>query len=173
KVEPGTNNKVERLQDENLVPFLLPSFLQASLFHKHLTSLGFCNVIKITEENTRFRGWLVRRLCYLLAVWDWKFCPDGTSDFEKRIFQSKRVQEVVSQKMVPCQGDAAGACTSVGQWLKKIRAALGQIQASLTPFLLRLSHWALIKLLSQMFLRVILHKGQLEMVHKAAKAVRP
>ncbi|XP_048951441.1 glycerol-3-phosphate acyltransferase 2, mitochondrial isoform X11 [Canis lupus dingo] len=37
-----------------------------SLFHRSIMDLGFCNVILVKEENTRFRGWLVRRLCYFL-----------------------------------------------------------------------------------------------------------
>ncbi|XP_054854180.1 glycerol-3-phosphate acyltransferase 2, mitochondrial [Eublepharis macularius] len=138
-----------------------------SFFHKHLTSLGFCNVIRITEKNTRYRGWLVRRLCYFLTVCDWKFCNGTPGDLQERIFHSKRVQDIVSQKVSQGKGDAAGV--SVAQWMKDIHRILCQIQSSLSPFLLRVCNWALLKLLNWMFLSVILHKGQLEMVRRAAK----
>ncbi|XP_062995527.1 glycerol-3-phosphate acyltransferase 2, mitochondrial [Elgaria multicarinata webbii] len=140
-----------------------------SFFHKHLTSLGFCNVIKITEENTRYRGWLVRRLCHFLTVCDWKLCAESTNDLQQRIFHNQRVQDVVSQKVPQGKGDAPVASMSVEQWMREVHRILCQIQASLSPFLLRLSHWALLKLLNWMFLNVILHKGQLEMVRKAAQ----
>ncbi|NXC49195.1 GPAT2 acyltransferase, partial [Penelope pileata] len=42
-------------------------------FHPALLSpLGFRNIARVSEEDTRFRGWLVRRLCCVLAVWGWK-----------------------------------------------------------------------------------------------------
>ncbi|XP_077161112.1 glycerol-3-phosphate acyltransferase 2, mitochondrial isoform X2 [Paroedura picta] len=140
-----------------------------SFFHKHLASLGFCNVIKITEENTRYRGWLVRRLCCFLTVCDWQFFDDTPNNLQERIFHSKRVQDIVSQKVSQGKGDAPVASVSVAQWVKDIHRILCQIQSSLSPFLLRVCSWALLKLLNQMFLNVILHKGQLEMVHRAAK----
>ncbi|NXN43051.1 GPAT2 acyltransferase, partial [Rhinoptilus africanus] len=43
---------------------------------KHLSSLGFRDAIRVTEEDTRYRGWLVRRVCGFLAVWDWKVLVD-------------------------------------------------------------------------------------------------
>ncbi|KAF1564613.1 UNVERIFIED_CONTAM: Glycerol-3-phosphate acyltransferase 2, mitochondrial, partial [Eudyptes pachyrhynchus] len=45
-------------------------------YHKHLSSLGFRDAVRVTEEDTRYRGWLVRRVCGLLAVWDWKIPAD-------------------------------------------------------------------------------------------------
>ncbi|XP_020635846.3 glycerol-3-phosphate acyltransferase 2, mitochondrial isoform X2 [Pogona vitticeps] len=140
-----------------------------SLFQKHLTSLGFCSVIKITEENTRYRGWLVRRLCYFLAVNDWTFCAETTGDLQERIFHSERVQDVVSKKAPQGKEDTPAAGLSVAQWMREVHRILLQIQASLSPLLLRFCHWVLLKLLNQMFLSVIVHKGQLEMVRQAAQ----
>ncbi|NXS70557.1 GPAT2 acyltransferase, partial [Pandion haliaetus] len=45
-------------------------------YHKQLSSLGFRNAIQVTEEDTRYRGWLVRRVCAFLAVWNWKVPAD-------------------------------------------------------------------------------------------------
>ncbi|NXG11153.1 GPAT2 acyltransferase, partial [Sakesphorus luctuosus] len=35
-------------------------------------ALGFRDLSRVTETDTQFRGWLVRRVCGLLAVWGWK-----------------------------------------------------------------------------------------------------
>ncbi|NWQ97090.1 GPAT2 acyltransferase, partial [Burhinus bistriatus] len=46
-------------------------------FHQeHLSALGFRDAIRVTEKDTRYRGWLVRRICAFLAVWDWKIPAD-------------------------------------------------------------------------------------------------
>ncbi|NXP74876.1 GPAT2 acyltransferase, partial [Ramphastos sulfuratus] len=43
-----------------------------AFYQQRFSSLGFRDAIWVTEEDTRFRGWLVRRVCALLAVWGWK-----------------------------------------------------------------------------------------------------
>ncbi|NWV50287.1 GPAT2 acyltransferase, partial [Daphoenositta chrysoptera] len=55
------------------------------------------------------------------------------------------------------------------RWKEEIRRILGEIQAPLSPLLLRLCHWLLPKLLTRLFLGVQLHRGQLEMVQRAAR----
>ncbi|NXN33993.1 GPAT2 acyltransferase, partial [Nycticryphes semicollaris] len=45
-------------------------------YHKHLSSLGFRDAIQVTEEDTRYRGWLVRRICGFLAIWGWEVPVD-------------------------------------------------------------------------------------------------
>ncbi|NXF78622.1 GPAT2 acyltransferase, partial [Sclerurus mexicanus] len=36
------------------------------------SALGFRDLSRVTEMDTRFRGWLVRRVCGFLAAWEWK-----------------------------------------------------------------------------------------------------
>ncbi|NXS61175.1 GPAT2 acyltransferase, partial [Brachypteracias leptosomus] len=55
------------------------------------------------------------------------------------------------------------------RWKEKVLQILAEIQAPLSPLLLRLCHWALLKLFSRLFLNVQLHRGQLEMVLRAAR----
>ncbi|NXT25656.1 GPAT2 acyltransferase, partial [Syrrhaptes paradoxus] len=45
-------------------------------YDKQLPSLGFRDAIRVTEQDTRYRGWLVRRICGFLAVRDWKIPAD-------------------------------------------------------------------------------------------------
>ncbi|NWT89465.1 GPAT2 acyltransferase, partial [Lanius ludovicianus] len=54
-------------------------------------------------------------------------------------------------------------------WKDEICQILREIQAPLSPLLLRLCHWLLPKLLTRLFLGVRLHRGQLEMVLRAAR----
>ncbi|NWV28266.1 GPAT2 acyltransferase, partial [Origma solitaria] len=41
-------------------------------YHEDLAALGFHDVSRVRETDTRFRGWLVRRVCGFLAAWEWK-----------------------------------------------------------------------------------------------------
>ncbi|KAG6934409.1 glycerol-3-phosphate acyltransferase 2, mitochondrial [Chelydra serpentina] len=140
-----------------------------SSFHKHLPSLGFHNVLQVTEENTRYRGWLVRRLCYFLAVLDWKVHSETPRDLQERIFHNKRVQDVTSPKVPQARGAGSVLSKSPAQWRSEALSILGHIQSPLSLFILRLCSWALLRLLNRMFLNVLLHKGQLEMVRRAAQ----
>ncbi|NXU31499.1 GPAT2 acyltransferase, partial [Thalassarche chlororhynchos] len=134
-------------------------------YHKQLSSLGFRDAIRVTEEDTRYRGWLVRRVCGFLAVWDWKVPADTPGDLPARICRSKRVRDVATGRSRGSGGDGE----SHQRWKEKILKILAEIQAPLSLLMLRLSNWALLKLLNRLFLSVQLHRGQLEMVLRAAR----
>uniref|UniRef100_A0A8P0THM4 Glycerol-3-phosphate acyltransferase 2, mitochondrial n=1 Tax=Canis lupus familiaris TaxID=9615 RepID=A0A8P0THM4_CANLF len=135
-----------------------------SLFHRSIMDLGFCNVILVKEENTRFRGWLVRRLCYFL--WSLEQHIPPCQDAPQKIIENTGVQNVISGR-VP---SGAGEGQVPGLEKKEVQRILGHLQAPLCPFLLRLFSWALLRFLNCVFLNVQLHKGQMKMVHKAAQA---
>nr|XP_009680574.1 PREDICTED: LOW QUALITY PROTEIN: glycerol-3-phosphate acyltransferase 2, mitochondrial [Struthio camelus australis] len=135
-------------------------------YHEQFSSLSFRNVIQVTEENTRYRGWLVRRLCYFLAARvNWKVPADTPGDLAERICHSKRVQDVAAGQAHGSGGDSKSQL----QWREKVLKILAQIQAPLSLFMLRLCSWALLRLLNCLFLNVQLHRGQLEMVLRAAR----
>ncbi|XP_041611975.1 glycerol-3-phosphate acyltransferase 2, mitochondrial isoform X3 [Vulpes lagopus] len=138
-----------------------------SLFHRSIMDLGFCNVILVKEENTRFRGWLVRRLCYFL--WSLEQHIPPCRDAPQKIIENTGVQNVISGR-VPA---GAGEGQVPGLAKKEVQRILGHLQAPLCPFLLRLFSWALLRFLNCVFLNVQLHKGQMKMVHKAAQAGLP
>ncbi|NWW71653.1 GPAT2 acyltransferase, partial [Climacteris rufus] len=75
------------------------------------------------------------------------------------------VQDVASSWDPGSRGDEG----SQRRWKEEIRWILAEIQAPLSPLLLRLCHWMLPKLLTRLFLSVQLHRGQLEMVLRAAR----
>ncbi|XP_062452971.1 glycerol-3-phosphate acyltransferase 2, mitochondrial-like isoform X2 [Rhea pennata] len=134
-------------------------------YHEQFSSLGFRNIIRVREENTRYRGWLVRRLCYFLAVLDWKVPADAPGDLAERICRSKRVQDVAAGQARGSTGDGKSPL----RWRDKVLKILAEIQAPLSLFMLRLCGWALLRLLNHLFLNVQLHRGQLEMVLRAAR----
>ncbi|XP_011911156.1 PREDICTED: glycerol-3-phosphate acyltransferase 2, mitochondrial isoform X2 [Cercocebus atys] len=138
-----------------------------SLFHRSITDLGFCSVILVKEENTRFRGWLVRRLCYFL--WSLEQHIPPCQDAPQKIVESTGVQNLLSGR-VP---GGAGEGQAPDLVKKEVQRILGHIQASPSPFLVRLFSWALLRFLNCLFLNVQLHKGQMKMVQKAAQAGSP
>nr|XP_039316613.1 glycerol-3-phosphate acyltransferase 2, mitochondrial isoform X3 [Saimiri boliviensis boliviensis] len=138
-----------------------------SLFHRSIRDLGFCNVILVKEENTRFRGWLVRRLCYFL--WSLEQHIPPCQDAPQKIVESTGVQNLLSGRVPGGAGEG-----QVPDLVKKeVQRIVGHIQAPPCPFLVRLFSWALLRFLNCVFLNVQLHKGQMKMVHKAAQAGSP
>ncbi|NXR62399.1 GPAT2 acyltransferase, partial [Rhadina sibilatrix] len=75
------------------------------------------------------------------------------------------VQEAASSQDPRSGGDEG----SWRRWKEEISRILGEIQAPVSPLLLRLCHWLLPKLLTRLFLSVRLHCGQLEMLLRAAR----
>ncbi|NXQ57758.1 GPAT2 acyltransferase, partial [Anthoscopus minutus] len=75
------------------------------------------------------------------------------------------VQDAASGQDSGSRGDEG----SQRRWKEEICQILEEIQAPLSPLLLRLCHWLLPKFLSRLFLSVQLHLGQLEMVLRAAR----
>uniref|UniRef100_A0A8D0XFT6 Glycerol-3-phosphate acyltransferase 2, mitochondrial n=1 Tax=Sus scrofa TaxID=9823 RepID=A0A8D0XFT6_PIG len=138
-----------------------------SLFHRSIMDLGFCNVILVKEENTRFRGWLVRRLCYFL--WSLEQHIPLCQDAPQKIMESTGVQNIISGRAPGGAGEGQGPSLVK----KEVQRILGHIQTPPRPFLLRLFSWALLRFLNCLFLNVQLHKGQMKMVHKAAQAGSP
>ncbi|XP_068518381.1 glycerol-3-phosphate acyltransferase 2, mitochondrial-like isoform X7 [Anas acuta] len=133
-------------------------------YHAQLSSLGFRNATQVTEEDTRYRGWLVRRLCGFLAVWDWKVPADTPRDLPERVCCSRRVRDIAARQ---ARGSGGNSESRQG-WKEKVLEILAGIQAPLSLPVLRLCGWVLLRLLSRLFLSVQLHRGQLEMVLRAA-----
>ncbi|XP_078523142.1 glycerol-3-phosphate acyltransferase 2, mitochondrial isoform X2 [Lissotriton helveticus] len=140
-----------------------------NFFHKGFASMGFYNAACITEERTRFRGWLVRRLCYVIFCLDENIKPAAPpEDLHATICNSKRVQAVINPE-VAVVGDGKCSFHSPSWWKTEILHILGEVQSTLSPFLFRLVHWGLFRLLDSAFLNVQLHLGQLEMLRQVSQ----
>ncbi|NXX59246.1 GPAT2 acyltransferase, partial [Scopus umbretta] len=75
------------------------------------------------------------------------------------------VQDVATGQSCGLRGDGE----SHRWWTEKVLKILAEIQAPLSLLMLRLCNWALLRLLNRLFLSVQLHRGQLEMVLRAAR----
>ncbi|XP_034617604.1 glycerol-3-phosphate acyltransferase 2, mitochondrial isoform X2 [Trachemys scripta elegans] len=75
----------------------------------------------------------------------------------------------MSLEVPQARGAVSVLSKSPAQWRSEVLSILGQIQSPLSLFILRLCSWALLRLLNRVFLNLLLHKGQLEMVRRAAQ----
>uniref|UniRef100_A0A5G2QL01 Glycerol-3-phosphate acyltransferase 2, mitochondrial n=1 Tax=Sus scrofa TaxID=9823 RepID=A0A5G2QL01_PIG len=135
-----------------------------SLFHRSIMDLGFCNLILVKEENTRFRGWLFWRFCYFL--WSLEQHIPPCQDAPEKIMESTGVQNIISGRAPGGAGEGQGPSLVK----KEVQRILGHSQTPPHPFLLRLFSRALLWFLNCLFLNVQLHRGQMKMVHKATQA---
>lgn len=134
-------------------------------YHTRLSSLGFRSATWVTEEDTRYRGWLVRRICCVLAVGSWKVLTNTPGDLLERVCSNKRVQDVAASQACGCRGDSKFQ----QQCKEKVLGILAGIQAPLCLPMLRLCCWALLRFLNCLFFSVQLHRGQLDMVLRAVR----
>uniref|UniRef100_A0AAR2J729 Glycerol-3-phosphate acyltransferase 1, mitochondrial n=1 Tax=Pygocentrus nattereri TaxID=42514 RepID=A0AAR2J729_PYGNA len=145
---------------------------QERLFNSSIPSLGLRNVIYINETHTRHRGWLARRLSYILFVLERDVRKDMFArNMVDNVLNSSKVQcaieEVVSEARAEDQ-EAGTHQKAVSKVTRKARSLLQEMVANISPSLIRLTGWTLLKLFNGFFWSIQIHKGQLEMVKKAA-----
>ncbi|XP_051959194.1 glycerol-3-phosphate acyltransferase 1, mitochondrial-like [Xyrauchen texanus] len=145
---------------------------QERLFNPSIPSLGLRNVIYINETHTRHRGWLARRLSYVLFVLE--------RDVQKDMFARNVVENVlnnsrVESAIVDVAADGGNVDAESGvdpkaasKVRRKARGFLQEMVANISPAFIRLTGWVLLKLFNGFFWSIQIHKGQLEMVKKAA-----
>lgn len=137
------------------------------LFNTSIPSLGLRNVIYINETHTRQRGWLARRLSYVLFVME----RDVNKDMFPRnvvdnVLNNSRVESAIQQ--VASETDAANSSGAASKVKQKARSFLQEMVANVSPAFIRLTGWVLLRLFNGFFWSIQIHKGQLEMVKKAA-----
>ncbi|XP_062911349.1 glycerol-3-phosphate acyltransferase 2, mitochondrial [Mobula hypostoma] len=130
------------------------------LFHNYLALLGFRNAILVTEKETRYRGWLAHHLCHILFVAKCTVYPDAPL-LEHRI-NSARMQEAAKNVSDTAVSDQKSPCN-----VKNVITILHQIQATISPLVLRITSWVLLKVFNWVFVNLQVHRGQIEMLRKA------
>uniref|UniRef100_A0A8C6Q361 Glycerol-3-phosphate acyltransferase 1, mitochondrial n=1 Tax=Nothobranchius furzeri TaxID=105023 RepID=A0A8C6Q361_NOTFU len=136
---------------------------QSWLFNSSIPSLGLRNVIYINETHTRQRGWLARRLSYVLFVME--------RDVHKDMFTRNVVDNVLNSSRLEPNSKRFGVLSelkAVSKVKQKARAFLQEMVANISPAFIRLTGWVLLRLFNGFFWSIQIHKGQLEMVKKAA-----
>nr|XP_057917502.1 glycerol-3-phosphate acyltransferase 1, mitochondrial isoform X2 [Doryrhamphus excisus] len=140
------------------------------LFNPSIPSLGLRNVIYINETHTRQRGWLARQLSYALFVME--------RDVHKDMFPRNVVENVLNNDRVTsaifCVASDMDASQpgsehkTVRKVKQKTRTFLQKMVANVSPTFIRLTGWVLLRLFNGFFWSIQIHKGQMEMVKKAA-----
>ncbi|XP_019411551.1 PREDICTED: glycerol-3-phosphate acyltransferase 1, mitochondrial isoform X1 [Crocodylus porosus] len=147
------------------------------LFNASIPSLGLRNVIYINETHTRYRGWLARRLCYVLFVQE-RDVHKGmfAKNLTENVLNSGRVQKAIVEEATETSASGSFAQVdpkAISRVKKKARRILQEMVATVSPALIRLTGWVLLKLFNSFFWNVQIHKGQLEMVKAATEMNLP
>ncbi|XP_051508823.1 glycerol-3-phosphate acyltransferase 2, mitochondrial-like [Myxocyprinus asiaticus] len=133
--------------------------------------LGFQNLTCVNERHTRYRGWLVRRVCCVLFVWGREVQPSPAGERLHRVHNSERVRQAL---MTACSPDEAKATEPV---MPVVRRHFGRLLALtetfISPTLVRLVSWVLLKFLSLMFCSVQVNLNQLAALHRATRLKAP
>ncbi|XP_072478428.1 glycerol-3-phosphate acyltransferase 1, mitochondrial [Notamacropus eugenii] len=146
-------------------------------FNPSIPSLGLRNVIYINETHTRHRGWLARRLSYVLFVQE-RDVHKGmfATNVAENVLNSKRVQEAIEEvasEVNSRDGSAQQPSKCVSKVKKRAERILQEMVANVSPAMIRLTGWVLLKLFNSFFWSVQIHKGQLEMVKAATEMNLP
>uniref|UniRef100_A0A8C9A3Q8 Glycerol-3-phosphate acyltransferase 1, mitochondrial n=1 Tax=Prolemur simus TaxID=1328070 RepID=A0A8C9A3Q8_PROSS len=145
-------------------------------FNPSIPSLGLRNVIYINETHTRHRGWLARRLSYVLFVQE-RDVHKGmfATNVAENVLNSSRVQEAIAEVAAELNPDGSPQQQSkaINKVKKKAKRILQEMVATVSPSVLRLTGWVLLKLFNSFFWNIQIHKGQLEMVKAATETNLP
>ncbi|XP_048843126.1 glycerol-3-phosphate acyltransferase 1, mitochondrial [Brienomyrus brachyistius] len=145
---------------------------QEKLFNSSIPSLGLRNVIYINETHTRHRGWLARRLSYVLFVLERDVHKDMFArNVVENVLHSSSVERAVTEvaaETPPVLAEPAAEQQAIVRVRRKARSILQEMVANISPAFIRLTGWVLLKLFNGFFWSIQIHKGQLEMVKKAA-----
>ncbi|XP_023694161.1 glycerol-3-phosphate acyltransferase 2, mitochondrial isoform X1 [Paramormyrops kingsleyae] len=136
-------------------------------------SLGFRDLLSVNETHTRYRGWLVRRLCGLAFVWGCRVYPGVTTDIGGQVRSSERVQKVLSSAdsvfEVPDQQQQCPMLNTRGQ----ASHFYSHVEVSISPVLLRVASWMVLKLLRFLFCNIQINLNQVAALQRATDMGAP
>ncbi|XP_056233149.1 glycerol-3-phosphate acyltransferase 2, mitochondrial isoform X2 [Seriola aureovittata] len=127
------------------------------------SSLGFHNLLSVNETQTRYRGWLVRRVCCALFVSGCKVYASPVSNRLERVCQSNRVKEVLTAEHKAPEG-----ADSRGQ-LNRLSPFLPLIKTCISPGLLRFVSWVMLKMFASVFGSIEVNLNHLQDLHKVSQ----
>ncbi|XP_047236821.1 glycerol-3-phosphate acyltransferase 2, mitochondrial isoform X2 [Girardinichthys multiradiatus] len=129
--------------------------------------LGFCNLLSINETQTRYRGWLVRRVCCVLFVSGCKVYGSPVNDRLERVCQSNRVREMLGAAHKAPEGE-----DSQGQ-LSLLAPFYPLISVCISPGFTRFVSWVMLKMFASVFGSIQVNKNHLPALHRAAQEGSP
>ncbi|XP_056427348.1 glycerol-3-phosphate acyltransferase 2, mitochondrial isoform X2 [Hyla sarda] len=141
-----------------------------AFFYKRHTKMGFRNAIHITEEDSRYRGWLVRRLCHVLFIWERPADQDFSLEWSEKICEFPRIISAIEKDKEKSDKPTVSASALSSDGHKEVLRILGNIHKSLSPSLIRITRWILVKLLNRLYLNLQLHCGQVATLKEVSTA---
>ncbi|KAG7489783.1 glycerol-3-phosphate acyltransferase 2, mitochondrial-like isoform X1 [Solea senegalensis] len=127
------------------------------------SSLGFRNLLSVNETQTRFRGWLVRRVCCMLFVSGCKVYASPVVNRLENVCQSNRVKEVLAaDQKTPAGQDSQGQ-------INRLTPFLPLIKTCISPGLLRFMGWVMLKMLSSVFGNIQVNLNHLSALHSVSQ----
>ncbi|KAM4037874.1 glycerol-3-phosphate acyltransferase 2, mitochondrial [Anomaloglossus baeobatrachus] len=141
-----------------------------NFFYKRHTQMGFRNAISITEEDSRYRGWLVRRLCHVVFICERPADEDSCSAWSEKIWKHPRIQSALKKEKESSNQPTESASAPSIDGHKEVLRIVGHIQKSLSSSLIRITRWILVKLLNRLYLNLQLQCGQLATLQEVSAA---
>ncbi|XP_059194204.1 glycerol-3-phosphate acyltransferase 2, mitochondrial isoform X2 [Centropristis striata] len=127
------------------------------------SSLGFHNLLSVNETHTRYRGWLVRRVCCVLFVSGCKVYESPVSNRLERVCQRNRVKEALTAEYeAPAGGDCRGQLSHLSKFLPLINTCI-------SSGLLRFLSWVMLKMFSSVFGSIQVNLNHLPALHRASQ----
>uniref|UniRef100_UPI0037E72BF9 glycerol-3-phosphate acyltransferase 2, mitochondrial n=1 Tax=Semicossyphus pulcher TaxID=241346 RepID=UPI0037E72BF9 len=131
------------------------------------SSLGFHNLLSVNETHTRYRGWLVRRVCCVLFVSGCKVYTSPVSNRLERVCQSNRVKETLTaEHKAPEGADSQGQSSLLSPFFPLINTCI-------SPGVLRFMGWLMLKVFPSVFDRVQVNLNHLSALQRASQEGSP
>ncbi|KAK2837829.1 hypothetical protein Q5P01_015041 [Channa striata] len=132
-----------------------------------ISPLGFHNLLSVNETHTRYRGWLVRRVCCLLFVSGCKVYASPVSNRLERVCQSSSVKEgLASEHKAPEGGDGQ-------EKLNRLLPYLPLIKTCICPAHLRFIGWVMLKMFASIFGCIEVNLNHLLALHRVSQEGTP
>ncbi|MFT7808324.1 glycerol-3-phosphate acyltransferase 2, mitochondrial-like isoform X1 [Arapaima gigas] len=147
-----------------------PKSMEVMLLQK-CPPLTFQNLVHIDEKNTRYRGWLVRKLCCVLLVSSRTVHHKTPGDRINRIYKSKGVRKVLSSAdFVSNEENRHGLTLDTTGLTACIRPLTS---TCISPLLLRIASWMMLKLLGGLFYSIQVNLNHVASLHRATAQGHP
>uniref|UniRef100_I3KAL4 Glycerol-3-phosphate acyltransferase 2, mitochondrial n=1 Tax=Oreochromis niloticus TaxID=8128 RepID=I3KAL4_ORENI len=137
-------------------------------------SLGFHNLLSVNETQTRYRGWLVRRVCCALFVSGCKVYSSPVSGRIQRVCQSNRVKKALTaEHKAPEGGDGHGFICPLRPCVHLLSLTLSSLlsihPSTHYPLLTRFVGWAMLKMFASVFGSIQVNLNHLSALHRASQ----
>uniref|UniRef100_A0A3Q2DSK4 Glycerol-3-phosphate acyltransferase 2, mitochondrial n=1 Tax=Cyprinodon variegatus TaxID=28743 RepID=A0A3Q2DSK4_CYPVA len=140
-----------------------------SLMRDQNTFLGFHNLLNVSERQTRYRGWLVRRVCCVLFVSGCKVYGSPVGDRLERVCQSNRYLKRKTNILSDAKFYLFSCIIRNTHFFYFFSLYISMPY----PLLSRFMSWVMLKMFSCVFGSIQVNKNHLPALHRAAQEGPP